>query len=886
MAMRHTDERSEQFAQRTRRCCRWLQRARVHESRLVQYFAAAAIVAFSSAFTWPGRTTHLTYEAAHGSPAQRIAAVRWLEHNPSPATTRALLLALEDAEPAVRLQAAASIGHAGVVDAVPTLLEWLAAHEEQPRLQAVVTLGFLRDLRARAGLEQALHDPHVELRLAAIAAWSENARADAAGYETLAGALDDPDLSVRSAATLALANASAEQLQAWPAGTRGAVVTKLQARVDPHDPELFAAQLRVLSRLNDARTLRTLTRGLSEREPALKLAAIAALGDSGSSGSTNALRSPLNEEPRIARAALAALGRSADPAAATVIATQLSRTPLTQAAVAALLVHARRLHQPAIWQKTADVLCQRVVQTRDGTQLTALAHGLSALTSFADIRAAEPALLAALREGHGEPEPIARVLLALHSQTLLATLSERLLGGDEGVAGALALVARTLAPETPAAASGAWAARLAQTSGETRLRTLELLALLRAEVTWQPAPTASPAELAAFADLLGALPDATERRHQLLGMLAHTDAGVREHAALALARSATPGVVSILVDHLTQPHGAHESSLLLALAGALTRLDQGRQLSRAERERIFDQLAGPRLTAADGQVAAATLLALRALDDARTTPLVARLLRTGSANRRAAAMLALGDSSSPDARSLLRYLLLQRDAPQAALNASLALAEVGTERDAEALLHAAERGSWPQPGAAAYALARIANRGVVKRHSFSSVLCRLGQHADPYVRANVAAGLAALGAAACDATVAPGAWLAADQPSALRVAAAHWLRAAPVLGNAEAARARQLADCSDDPDPWVARACLEPTSRPTRQRLLVQARMLQEGPTRQAAQQRIVAIRLPDATVYVGPSDADGRVLLPNVTRGELALEDPTDIPPSQRQSR
>ena len=249
---------------------------------------------------------------------------------------------------------------------------------------------------------------------------------------------------------------------------------------------------------------------------------------------------------------------------------------------------------------------------------------------------------------------------------------------------------------------------------------------------------------------------------------------------------------------------------------------------------------------------------------------MAQALRTGSASRRAEAVLALGDFDVPEARQLLRFVL-QNESPRSAVAASLALAELASERDAEALLHAAERGSWPLPAAVSYTLARVAQRGVQKKRSFERILCRLGAQHDAYVRANVAAGLAALQAEPCDAQLSPEALLAPEAPAAQRVAAAHWLRA-----SASASR-QALASCSADADPAVAAACSQPSSEPTvpaQGKLLVQVLAAEGGA---AWSERPVALQLPDGAVYVGPTDTNGRVLLPRAVRGEATASDPAD---------
>jgi hypothetical protein len=336
-----------------------------------------------------------------------------------------------------------------------------------------------------------------------------------------------------------------------------------------------------------------------------------------------------------------------------------------------------------------------------------------------------------------------------------------------------------------------------------------------------------------------------------------------------------------LVQRLSQPRPVHESNLLLALGGGLSAHARGRELEPLLREAIFKQLTGPRLEADDPSVAAATLNALRSLADPRAPTVIARQLRTGSMTRRAAALLALGDFDVLEIRRLLRFVL-QNERPQLALNAALALAEVGTEQDAEALLHAAERQSWPLPPAAAYALARIAKRGVIKKHTLANVLCRLARQPNPHVRANAGAGLAALSAPACDGTLGPEAWLDAAEPSVVRVAAVRWLQALPENGATSShERAQLLAECTHDPDASVALACRRGAPQPIAGgRLWVRAKASAGAGVQRS---RVVALRRPDASVFVGPSDANGEVVLPldEGDPSDVLLEDPADVPPS-----
>ncbi|MET0385410.1 MAG: hypothetical protein ABW321_05600, partial [Polyangiales bacterium] len=365
---------------------------------------------------------------------------------------------------------------------------------------------------------------------------------------------------------------------------------------------------------------------------------------------------------------------------------------------------------------------------------------------------------------------------------------------------------------------------------------------------------------------------------RLLALLDDATPEVRERAAHALAQSTAPNTLRALSDRLAKPRPPDDERLTLqAIAGALLRQSGGKALPPALRNALFTHIS-TRLASPHTSLATSALTALRSFADPQSAPLVAQLLRTGSSARRAAAVLALGDFELSDTRRLLRFVLLQGDSPRSALHAVLALAEAGTERDADALAAVTERGAWPLPAASAYALARIAQRGVNKKHAVERALCRLGRKQDVYVRANVAAGLAALGSPACDPAVAPEAWLDPALPSQLRVAAVRWLQAQPQLSSSDGSAAQLLAACTLDGDPAVAQACrTQATRNKTRGKLLVRA-LAPDG--EHVLRQHIVALALPDGSVFVGPSDANGQVLLPLRASDAVTLSDPAELGP------
>jgi hypothetical protein len=236
---------------------------------------------------------------------------------------------------------------------------------------------------------------------------------------------------------------------------------------------------------------------------------------------------------------------------------------------------------------------------------------------------------------------------------------------------------------------------------------------------------------------------------------------------------------------------------------------------------------------------------------------------------------ALGDFDQPEARRMLRDLLRSGNV-QNASNAALALAELGSDREVEALLRAAERGSWPLPPTAAYAAARITQRGATRKHSLERVLCRFAQLRDSYMLSNSVSALAALGADACDAQIAPRNLLDPALPSALRVAAATWLQSSrPRTPEETAEHSALLVRCAADHDDAVAAACRPHPPSAEASGLTLLRLWSPDGQT--ALKSRMVALRLPDATVYIAQSDAAGQVLVPRALSGAIQLEDPTD---------
>jgi HEAT repeat protein len=833
-----------------------------------------AILCLCAGFEWPGRLSGLIYVSAHGPTSERREAVQLLGQYPADAASDALLLALEDDELEVRLAAAEALGRVRAGSAVSALMGWLDDKNQELRAVAVRALGEIRDPRALPGLTRALSDSVARVRLDAVEAIAKQTANEA--MPGLLSSLDDSDSSVRRSAALACGTFADP-----------AAFASLANHARDESAAVRAAVLRALGRLRDARALPLLTQGLRDGEESVRLAAGAALGDSGSPAAVAPLRANLASasDARTGRTALAALGRIDDPKAEAALIDALAQPELGRAAASALVERARRTSarsgaQPVMQPVAA--LAKLLTSNTAAPQATLIADTLSELSPWLPIAPAKQPLLAALAEGRGDASSLTRALSLTAAPELLDVLLERLALADQA---ALDPILDALANYFDAGLADGRAcepllARLATSRGPARLKLVRLIGLTGA-VRALPAlvaalPSAELPEQLAIVDALGRL-DSGDARAALLPLLHASDERLRLAAARALATGADAALAQQLLATLRGAEQIDRSAVVVALGGSLAQLAHRSQLEPELRAQAVAQLAA--LSAdPDEALSLRALDALRELHDQRAVASIARLLRTPSARRRAAAAFALGDFPHEDTRRLLRFIL-QHDGPRVSVAAALALGEVGDQRDANALLHSAQRGTWPLPAAATFGLVRMAQRGVTKKHSLSHVLCALASSRDSYVRANVAVGMNALGAEPCGSPLEPLEWLKPDQDEVLRVAAAGWVRALSASEHANPAYAAALIACATDLEPRVAHACTAAASPASldRPRLALFA----FAPDQQTLlRDRLIALRLADASVFVGYSDTNGAVALPAAPSGAVVLEDPADAAP------
>jgi HEAT repeat protein len=254
---------------------------------------------------------------------------------------------------------------------------------------------------------------------------------------------------------------------------------------------------------------------------------------------------------------------------------------------------------------------------------------------------------------------------------------------------------------------------------------------------------------------------------------------------------------------------------------------------------------------------------------------LALILRKPSAARRVEALAAIAQTRDRSARPLLRYVLEHASMREAA-SAATGLGEIGDQHDATALLRAIKRLHWPIRGAAAYALLRLTERGMLKPYSARTELCALVSAREPHVRANAAAALAVLAAPACESpNTDPAYLLHASRAPIVRAAAARWLAAAAAAGRVEALLAsRALERCATTDLELSVRAVCKDPALPNRFEPAEVRALGADAAT--PLRNTLVSVRLPDGGVFLGVTDANGQLPIPAAPFGSLRVEDPT----------
>lgn len=823
-------------------------------------------------FQWEGRLARLRRELSDEDPARRREVVELLSSYPASEVRDALLGALEDPDAGVRAQAADAVGRVRVREAVPRLLDWLDDPDPDVRAAAARALGAIGETRAIDNLVRVLGDSNADVRRAAV-----GALAGIGGdpiVVPLLGRLDDVDPRVRVDAARVLGRLG---------DARAAVPLVGRARDDA--PEVRAAVYAALGDLADQRAVPALVQGLRDGAAEPKLAAIAALGRIGSTDAVRPLVAVLSDDDaRTSTAVIAALGRIRDPIARRALVEALAR-PRTRGMASQTLVERARRSARSDRSQDADSIVEHITHALDAAEepahATELAQTLTRISSFHPIESATPSLLAALRGGRGAPPTVLRALGATGSPDALMPLLERVRSDEVPVRLAvLEALGRHFDRATPdGRAADPLLAALGEVTEPERVPVVQLLGRVRARRTL-PALRALLthrdadlrfAAIQAIGEIGG--PDGASAVSALLD---DRDPRLRFEAARALGGSASPDDVTGLLARAMSREPTDRHALLIALAGALPRLETAGELPEATRADALETLH--RLWMSDDQtLTARSLDVLTAWHPTEATPALTRSLAGAPPSRARSIARALGAIDSNEARAALRELM---DRPSVTLRTQVAsvMGEHGGAAEAALLLERGPDLPWPASASAAFALARLARRGVLQLDEAHEGLCRMAASHDPSVRANVATTMAALAAPPCPSGVHPLGWLDPAHASIVRSAAARWARASADADHAgRAAVDEALSRCAEAPlTPDVASVCAHPELPP----LETQTDLYAYGTDQTTLlASRLIGLRLADGSVWVTHADANGHLRLEAIPAGALVLEDPGATP-------
>ncbi|MFK8000053.1 MAG: HEAT repeat domain-containing protein [Polyangiales bacterium] len=776
-------------------------------------------------FEWEGRIGRLERQYSGGSAAERQQAVRMLGAYGAAEVRTVLLRALEDPESSVRIEAANTAGRVKLTDAVAILTGWLEDLESEVRTAAARALGAIGDARPLPLLVRALGDADAGVRRAAIGALAAIGAPEA--VVPMLGRLDDEDMSVRVAAAQALGHS----------GDARAVVPLIGRARDT--PEMRTAVYQALAELGDPRGASALIQGLRDDDENARISAIAALGRVGSERAMRPLAELAHEtDPRAAEAAIQAIGNIPGPIASQTLVELLGDATLRQATSGVLVVRA----DPALTLHLAEVLART-----PPLEMPPYARVLEARLAAKPVPETAPLIAQAMNaQSDGDHTLLNAVALSGDPSVLPRVLGA--LGSAPGVAlDALESYFR-LHPGDGRAADPLLAA-LPLVAAPSRARVVRLLGRVGAERTSPALITLAASE---SEELRQAAVEAMGRTggegvvEALLGHLRDgEEAALRHDAALGLARLGRVEDLSAILERLEAPPPVDRHAYLVALAGIAQRHGLGDEGAR------FARLAEVFMFGHDPDLAARIVETLGAWgnDDAL------ELLRRAPLERLPAAVMALGDHAEGESFVLAH---LSHTSPRVRAAAAGRAGEFGA-RALPDLLARLDEGSWPEPAAASFAIARIALRGEVPESAGAS-LCQALTTRDPAARANLLLALSQLQTRCDDMPVLR--WTQLPHAAAVRGAARRYL----------AAHGQEFGvECERESHRNVAPLCqaIPESTYDEDVELYVYDR------ERQVSRNALVSLWLADGTVLVAPTDARGFVSLRRAPRGRVIATDP-----------
>ena len=667
-------------------------------------------------FDWVGKVELHAEGLASDDPEDRLEAVRRLGKSDVALARRHLLRALRDRDVRVRAAAGRVLARAGVRDAVPLVVPWLAEPDRDAQQAAAEILGEIGDPRAVPALVRSVGDPDPQVRVRVIVALGRIG-GDAV-VVPLINRLEDDKAEVRQAAV--------EQLM--HAGDRRAVIPLVGLFSDP-SPEVRRAAVIAVGRLGDRAALPALLRLLRDPNEQMKTDAVTALGNLQAHEATETLIALLGTGSDGLRGKVAfALGQIArSPAAG-----DEARAAL-EALVSALghgqLRSAAREALAAAGPVAVPPLVAHLEGSLDGDPATAV----QLLRELGDPRAT-PALVAELHRGRLGRELVLEALGSIGDPRALVPVLGLL--GEEDPAVRLAAM-RALGPLVGrgSRAADVLGDMLDDPDLEIRIMAAEYLGRMRAEVAVPrliglargeraPEMRLRAAAVAALGEI-----GAPAASGPLLALLEKGPPELQLPAANSLIYIRDERSIDPLLRLIERAPVRSRAMVVRTLGGVV------RDRRHAGARRVLERLAR------EGRLepSLAAIAALGAMRDPAAAGTLLRLVAGGQLERRRAAVEAMANLDPPaeGTVALLGRQLRSTD-DRIAAAAAWGLGKLGAGGARQALLRACKRRGFATPVNASAALVLVAER------DDAGSLAQLLHHRSPLVRSNAAAALGRL----------------------------------------------------------------------------------------------------------------------------------------------
>jgi HEAT repeat protein len=658
-------------------------------------------------FEWPGRFNSFIAKLRASSSDKRLEAIEELASYRLRRIEKPFLRLLDDEVWKVRVRAAEVLVQKKSRRVVGALIDWMNDFETKHRVTAIRLLGGTGLKSAVRPIKRALRDFDPEVRIAALRALGK-LKATSALTAVLAR-LDDDEVKVRIVAVSVLGQIPHPR-----------AVISLMGKLGDAAKEVRKKVLVTLGDLGDARAAPAVLRALKDPVDEIRVAAAQALGNLPTVETVAALVRVLREGTSLSfrRAAASALAR---------IGTKKCAEPLVQALRSSYLRSMAKDNIKILGKKAVPFLVRRLSNPQvDPDEAQTI---VKLLGQMGDARASR-VLIAELDRHRVQPQEVIEALHICADTSALIPLVRRLKKSTPQLQDA---ILEALEPIVDQRASGAILRLLDSKAIEVRMKAVRLLGRLRVrkavskllEYTEHSNEALKLAAIRALG-LIGD-PTATSR---LSALLRSSDKTIRMEASDALGRVADPAAAPKLLQQVKQNtewtakvQGAH-----LRAIGTLLR----RKLHRPTLRALAKRAASASFEHA--------LPALEAIQASRSRAAVAPLLRLWKTSipdaHRIKIAAFFGDLGSPRARPVLISALAKRKNAPLAAAAAWSLGELGDRKALPALLQRMKKARHP---ALRINIAAAIGKLVDRKHK--TLLVKMLQDPNPYVRLNAAMGL-------------------------------------------------------------------------------------------------------------------------------------------------